>query len=100
MTVRWTPALAEEGSPITAYRIRVRTDPAADPVQTVDAPADAVESVITGLTNGTTHYVTVAAVNRAGESPTGDWNSTAVTPVGSPVPSARSAGRQPDLRSR
>ena len=86
VTVRWAPALAEEGSPITAYRIRVRTDPAGEPVATVDAPADAVESVITGLTNTSAHYVTVAAVNRAGESPTGDWNSTAVTPVGPPSP--------------
>jgi hypothetical protein len=86
VTVRWSPALAEEGSPITAYRIRVRTDPAEDPIQTIEAPADAVESVITGLANTSTHHVTVAAVNRAGESPTGDWNSTAVTPVGPPSP--------------
>ena len=86
VTVRWAPALAEEGSPITAYRIRVRTDPGGEPVATVDAPADAVESVVTGLANASPHHVTVAAVNRAGESPTGDWNSTAVTPVGPPSP--------------
>jgi hypothetical protein len=86
VTVRWAPALAEEGAPITAYRIRVRTDPAGEPVATVDAPADAVESVITGLVNASTHHVTVAAVNGAGESATGDWNSTPVTPVGPPSP--------------
>jgi hypothetical protein len=86
VTVRWAPALAEEGSPITAYRIRVRTDPGGEPVASVDAPADAVESVITGLANASTHHVTVAAVNQAGESPTGDWNSTPVTPVGPPSP--------------
>ena len=86
VSVRWTPALAEEGAPITAYRVRVRTDPGGEPVQTIDAPADAVESVITGLANGATHHVTVVAVNRAGESPTGDWNSTAVTPLGPPSP--------------
>ena len=84
VTVRWTPALAEEGSPITAYRVRVRTDPAEEPVQTIDAPADAVESVITGLANGATHHVTVVAVNRAGESPTGDWSTFPVTPQGPP----------------
>ncbi len=84
VTVRWAPALAEQGSPITAYRIRVRTDPGGEPVATVDAPTDAVESVITGLTNTRPHYVTVAAVNGAGESPTGEWNSTAVTPQGPP----------------
>jgi hypothetical protein len=42
--------------------------------------------VITGLANASPHHVTVAAVNRAGESPTGDWNSTSVTPVGPPSP--------------
>ena len=84
VTARWTPALAAEGAPITAYRIRVRTTAGAEPVQTIDAPADAIESVITGLANGTTHYVTVAAVNSAGESPTGDWSTSAVTPQGPP----------------
>ncbi len=84
VTARWTSALAAEGAPITAYRIRVRTAPGAEPVQTIDAPADAIESVITGLANGTTHYVTVAAVNSAGESPTGDWSTSAVTPQGPP----------------
>jgi parallel beta-helix repeat protein len=83
---RWMPALAQEGAPVTAYRIRVRTDPAGDPVATVDAPAEAVESVITGLVNGTTYHVTVAAVNRAGESPSGEWNSYEATPVGPPTP--------------
>ena len=84
VTARWTPALATEDAPITAYRIRVRTTPGAEAVQTIDAPADAIESVITGLANGTTHYVTVAAVNSAGESPTGDWSTSAVTPQGPP----------------
>jgi hypothetical protein len=49
--------------------------------------------VITGLTNGTTHFITVTAVNRAGESPTGDWSASAVTPQGPPsVPQEASAG--------
>jgi parallel beta-helix repeat protein len=84
VTARWTPALAEDRAPITAYRIRVRTDPDGDAVQTVDAPAGAVEVAVTGLANGTTHYVTVAAVNSSGESPTGDWSTSAVTPEGPP----------------
>ncbi len=84
VTARWTPALADERAPITAYRIRVRTDPDGEAVQTIDAPAGAVEAVVTGLANGTTHHVTVAAVNSAGESPTGPWCSSAVTPQGPP----------------
>jgi parallel beta-helix repeat protein len=86
VTARWTPAPAAQDAPITAYRIRVRTSSGEDPIQTIDAPPDAIETVVTGLANGTEHLVTVAAVNRVGESPTGDWNATAVTPVGPPSP--------------
>ena len=82
--VRWTPALADERAPITAYRIRVFTNPEGDPVQTVDAPAAAVEAVVTGLDNGTEHHVTVAAMNSAGESPTGSWATSTATPQGPP----------------
>ncbi len=84
VTARWTPALAAQDAPITSYRIRVRTAPGEDPVQIIDAPADAIESVVTGLANGTGHLVTVAAVNRVGESPTGEWSTFAVTPQGPP----------------
>jgi parallel beta-helix repeat protein len=84
VTARWTPALAAPDAPITSYRISVRTAPGEDPVQVIEAPADAIESVVTGLANGTEHLVTVAAVNRVGESPTGEWSTFAVTPQGPP----------------
>jgi hypothetical protein len=84
VTVRWAPAVSDERAPITAYRIRVRTDASADPVQTVDIPAGATEGTITGLTNGTAHQVTLAAVNSIGESPSGQWSTSTVTPQGPP----------------
>jgi hypothetical protein len=83
VTVRWAPAVSDDRAPITAYRIRVRTDPAGDP-QTVDVPAGATEGIITGLTNGAAHSITLAAVNGLGESPTGDWSTSTVTPEGPP----------------
>ena len=84
VTVRWAPALSEERAAITAYRIHVRTDPDGPEVQSIDAPPDAIEAVITGLANATTHYVSVSAVNRSGESPTGTWNTSSATPQGPP----------------
>ena len=84
VSASWTPALADDGAPVTAYRIRVRTAPGGDPVQTVDAPADATEAVVTGLANGTKVDVTVTAVNRLGESPTGASSTSSVTPKGPP----------------
>ena len=86
VSVRWTPAVADDGAPITAYRVVVRGTPDGDAIQTVDAPPDATEAVVTGLENGTTVYVTVAAVNSVGESPTGGWDTSEVTPLGPPSP--------------
>jgi len=97
VTVRWTPALADDRAPITAYRIRVGTDPGGEAVQTVDAPAGAIEAVVTGLANGTAHHVTVAAVNSAGESPTGDWSASTVTPQGPPSVPREATGGSPTV---
>ncbi|MCU0262188.1 MAG: fibronectin type III domain-containing protein [Candidatus Nanopelagicales bacterium] len=94
-TVRWEPALSDDRAPITAYRIRVRTDPVADPVQTVDVPAGATEAIITGLANATPHHVTLAAVNSVGESPTGDWSMSTVTPQGPPSAPRQATGNSP-----
>ena len=95
VAVRWSPALADERAPITGYRIRVLDNPDGEPVQTFDAPADAGEAVVTGLVNGTTHHVTVAAVSSAGESPTGSWARPTATPQGPPSAPLEAAGGSP-----
>ena len=82
-TVRWSPGYADPRAPITGYRVRVTTTLGGTPVQTLDAPADAAETVITGLTNGTTYSVTVAAMNSVGESYPGYGMS--FTPIGPPT---------------
>ncbi len=81
VTVRWTSVVDDPAAPVTAFRFLVQG--AAEPV-ILDAPADATEATITGLTNGITHVVTLAAVNGAGPSPTGVWNATPVMPQGPP----------------
>ena len=55
-TVRWTPGYTDPRAPITVYRIRVTTTMSGTPIQTLDAPADAAETVITGLTNEATYW--------------------------------------------
>jgi hypothetical protein len=96
VTVRWAPAVSDDRAPITAYRIRVRTDPAGDP-QIVDIPPGAAEGIITGLTNGTAHSITLAAVNSLGESPTGDWSASTVTPQGPPSAPTGATGASPTI---
>ena len=95
VTVRWAPRYADERAPITGYRIRVLDNPDGEPVQTFDAPADAAEAVVTGLVNGTTHPVTVAAVSSAGESPTGPWARPTATPQGPPSAPLEATGGSP-----
>ena len=82
-TVHWTPGYTDPRAPITGYRIRVYTASGGTPVQTLDLPADATETMLTGLTNATTYSVTVAAVNSVGESYPGYGMS--FTPIGPPT---------------
>ena len=86
VTARWAASVADDRAPITAYRIRLRVEGAEgdEDTVTVDAPAGATEVAVSGLTNGTTYTVAVAAVNSAGESPTGAWSASTVTPEGPP----------------
>ncbi len=82
-SVRWSPGYTDPRAPITGYRVRVYTTLSGTPVQTLDSPADATGTVLTGLTNGTTYSVTVAAMNSVGESYPGYGMS--FTPIGPPT---------------
>ena len=81
-TVRWA-APANGGSPITSYRIQVRTG--ATVVRTITGIAPgAASSVVTGLTNGTAYNFRVRAVNAIGVGPL-SAASIAVTPATVPA---------------
>lgn len=77
----WTPPADPGSSPVTGYRIRIFSDgkQVGEPITT----GDVTSKTITGLTNGTTYTVTVAAINGQGlglESAPSD----PVTPVPDP----------------
>ncbi|WP_348788873.1 chitinase N-terminal domain-containing protein [Leifsonia sp. NPDC080035] len=79
VTVNWTAAADDGGTPITGYR--VYRDGVADPVATVGG--DATTASITGVWPGDTARFAVSAVNAAGESARSDWSSPVVVPDGS-----------------
>ncbi|MEN0084418.1 MAG: RICIN domain-containing protein [Leifsonia sp.] len=79
VTVNWTAAADDGGTPVTGYR--VYRDGVTDPVATVGG--DATSASITGVWPGDTARFAVSAVNAAGESAKSDWSSPVVVPDGS-----------------
>src|ERR1019366_7997496 len=87
--VSWTAPVADGGSAITGYNVRVVN--AATSVQVGllrPAAASASSLTVTGLTNGTAYTFTVTATNAAGSS-LASSASAAVTPL--TVPGAPTA---------
>lgn len=91
-TVRWTPG-ATGGSPITSYRVQVRTGTTVVRTVTGIAPT-ATSTVVTGLTNGTQYNFRVLAVNAIGASaPSAQSNLvTPATTPGAPAIGTASSG--------
>ena len=86
VTLTWAAPTSTGGRPITGYRIKAYSDPSA----TVALPGSPVTVGLTstytwtGLTEGTTAYFQITAVNEVGESP-----ATALLPVvvkATPIP--------------
>jgi hypothetical protein len=76
-TVTWTPATAPADAPIISYRAVASPGGAS-----CTAPATATTCTITGLTNGTTYTVSVAAINAGGLGAAATSNP--VTPTSQP----------------
>lgn len=85
LTLSWTPPAPGNGaSAVTGYQITVGTS-------TYTAGASATTYTISGLTNGQSYPVTVAAVNSFyGQQPVWNTASTSGTPAGPPIVSAPS----------
>ena len=74
----WTAPASDGGSPVTTYRITVRTGTTV--VRTLDVAAPATSTLVTGLTNGTAYNFRVAAINALGTGPLSAASNT-VTPA-------------------
>jgi fibronectin type 3 domain-containing protein len=87
VSLTWTPPASNGGAAISGYNIYRGTTPggeAGPPVATVTGTS----FTDTGLTNGTTYYYKVAAVNAAGTSPQSGEASATPTAVQATAPSA------------
>jgi len=82
--VAWTAPASTGGSAITSYTVTTLTGGVPVGLPTV-VSADFTDTVITGLTDGTTYTFTVHATNAIGSSPE-SLPSNAVTPLAPPPP--------------
>ncbi len=81
VSLSWTAPTATGGSPVTGYNVYESTAPGA--AGTKVASVTATGYTATGLTNGTTYYFEVTAVNVAGEGPaSAQVSATPVAPAG------------------
>jgi hypothetical protein len=83
LAVSWTAATGASGYPVTGYVVYTGSS-AAGPWTQVGSRSTATSATLTGLTDGTTYFVTVRATSGSGTSPA----ATAVSgvPVGVPYP--------------
>jgi predicted phage tail protein len=70
VTLSWAAPASDGGSPVTGYIIYQGTSPGGETGTPVNgSPVTATSHTVTGLTNGTTYYFKVVAINAAGLSP-------------------------------
>jgi fibronectin type 3 domain-containing protein len=69
VSLSWAAPSSNGGSPVTGYDIYRGASPGAESATPVASNVTAASYADTGLTDGTTYYYTVAAVNAAGVSP-------------------------------
>jgi fibronectin type 3 domain-containing protein len=83
VTVSWSPPGSNGGSPITGYKIYRRTSTVAEAMV---ATVTSTSYLDAGLTNGTTYYYRISAVNTVGESTKSI--EVSATPAAATAPSA------------
>nr|BEK67269.1 hypothetical protein KPHV_44960 [Kitasatospora purpeofusca] len=81
-TVSWTVPGSDGGSPVTGYRITTYDSNGNAVGNPVNAAADAASATVTGLTNNTSYFFGVSAVNSAGPGP--EQTTAYVRPAGPP----------------
>ncbi|MFI5935144.1 fibronectin type III domain-containing protein [Actinoplanes sp. NPDC051494] len=88
-TVSWSAPTYDGGSAITSYRLRAYLDEQL--IGTVTCGTGTLSCAVTGLTNGTSYVLRVAATNAAGTGPE-SVSSGPVTPVSAVPPAPASPG--------
>ena len=84
VTLSWVAPASDGGSPVSGYNVYVATS--ADFKGAAEVPGVTGTAVVmVGLTNGTTYYFRVTAVNRVGEGPASSEASATLPPI---VPSS------------
>jgi hypothetical protein len=68
VVLSWTAPASNGGSAITGYDVYKGTSPGAESATPVATGVSSTSYTVTGLTNGTTYYFTVEALNVAGNS--------------------------------
>jgi fibronectin type 3 domain-containing protein len=95
VALAWSPPSSNGGSAITGYRIYRSTSSGSETLLT--AVGNVTSWTDTGVTNGTTYYYKVSALNSAGESVSSNERSAtptaAATAPGPPTLTGASAGR-------
>jgi fibronectin type 3 domain-containing protein len=82
VTLSWTAPASDGGSPVSGYILYQGTSPGGETGTPVNgSPVTATSYTVTGLTNGTTYYFTVVAVNAAGLSPLSGEASATLPPI-------------------
>src|SRR5258708_6812857 len=88
VSLSWAAPASNGGAAITGYNVYRGTSSGGESATPVATNVTAASFTDTGLTNGTTYYYTVAAVNSAGTSPPSNEASPTPTAVQPTVPSA------------
>ena len=87
VTLAWAAPASTGGLPVSGYMIYKGTSPGGETGPPVNgSPVNATGYTVTGLTNGTTYYFTVVAINAAGPGPpSGEASTVPVTVPGAPA---------------
>ena len=85
VTLSWAAPASDGGSPVTGYHVYQGASPGGETGPVSCSPVTATSCTVTGLTNGTTYYFKVTAVNRVGEGPGAEVRAVPVTVPGGPT---------------
>ena len=94
-TVAWSPPASDGGSAVTGYNLYQGTSPGGEsttPINSIPLSPTAVSDLVTSLTNGTTYFFTITAINSVGEgAPSAEVSGTPTSTAGPTAPGAPTA---------